>query len=74
MSEALRIEKGEVIEVLRKEGIRAETFMREGKLECYGPGFYKPALLEFDDDDPPAAVYPMKPVLDVLRRLSENKI
>ncbi|SJL09273.1 uncharacterized protein ARMOST_12650 [Armillaria ostoyae] len=60
--------------VLRKEGIRAETFMREGELECYGPGFYKPALLEFDEDDPPAAVYPMKPVLDVLRRLSENKI
>ncbi|PBK88947.1 hypothetical protein ARMGADRAFT_1015645 [Armillaria gallica] len=73
MSEALGIEKGEVIEVLKREGIKAETFMRKGKLECYGPGFYKPALLEFDEDDPPAAVYPMKPVLDVLRRLSRNK-
>ncbi len=29
ISEALGIEKGKVIEALRREGIRAETFMRE---------------------------------------------
>lgn len=29
MSEALGIEKGKVIEALRKDGIRAEMFMRE---------------------------------------------
>ncbi|PBK88949.1 hypothetical protein ARMGADRAFT_1167742 [Armillaria gallica] len=67
MSEALGIEKGKVIEALGREGIRAETFMREYEEEYIG--CVKHRVFECDEDDPPAAVYPMRPVLDVLRRL-----
>ncbi|KAK0444194.1 uncharacterized protein EV420DRAFT_1574706 [Desarmillaria tabescens] len=72
MSEALGIEKGRVIEAFRKEGITAETFMREEKEEYIG--CFKYRAFEFDQDDLPAAVYPMRPVLDVLRRLEGNEI
>ncbi|SJL09269.1 uncharacterized protein ARMOST_12646 [Armillaria ostoyae] len=71
MSEALGIEKGKVIEALRKEGIKAETFMREYEEEYIG--CVKHRVFECDEDDPPAAVYPMRPVLDVLRRLEGNE-
>ncbi len=67
MSEALGIEKGKVIEALRREGIKAETFIREYEEEYIG--CVKHRVFECDEDDPPAAVYPMRPVLNVLRRL-----
>ncbi|KAK0235232.1 hypothetical protein EDD85DRAFT_938473 [Armillaria nabsnona] len=71
MSEALGIEKGKVIETLRREGIKAETFMREYEEEYIG--CVKHRVFECDEDDPPVPVYPMRPVLDVLRRLEGNE-